>query len=450
MRVAILAAVLGFGATAAHAEVFKKPIVWQDRVIPYDHTLEGPTALSSVSRVLYLNDCKPNGCAVSPGNDSSINDTSSIPQSSTTLDAYPYSQAHWDSLVQCVKDTFAPFTIQVVTTNPGTASHFEVMIGGSDVQLHPQLSAGGVAPYVSCNATRNNGLSFVFPETTSDLEYLCGAVVQEATHIWGLDHELDPDDPMTYLDLGTLKRFQNSDANCGESSPRGCRCGGSKQNSFRYMINTFGLNPNLAAPGIEITSPKPNAYVKPGFAVEITNTGPVDLISADVKVGAMAAGSATEPPYKVTTTMTGLPTGKQTLSVSATDFAERPVTASVEINVLASCANGASCPDGGKCLGNVCYPPQDVQGGLGADCAVPEDCATGTCIGDGVTNKCTAVCDPGNTCPSGFDCIDTGGGAGVCWPSEGGGEGGGCSTNGKPSLLLVGLGVALLALRRRR
>jgi len=451
MRIAMLAVVFGLGAASAHADTIKPPIVWQNRVIPFDQQLEGPVALSSVSRILYLNDCKPNGCTVTPGTDSSLTNRSSIPDTTVVLDAYQHSQAHWDSLVQCVKDTFAPFTIQVVTVDPGsTVNHFEVMVGGADVQLNPQLSAGGVAPYVSCGAQRNNGLSFVFPQTTSDLEYLCGAVVQEATHVWGLDHELDAKDPMTYLQLGSLKRFQNSDANCGEDTARSCRCGGTKQNSFKYMINTFGLNPNLAPPAIEITSPKANAFVKPGFAVEITSTGPVDLIKADVKVGAMAAGSATDAPYKVTTPMMGLPTGKQTISVAATDFAERPVAAMVDVTVMASCANGGSCADGTKCLGGVCYPDKNVQGGLGSDCTTADQCATGACIGDGTTMKCTAMCDPGLACPSGFDCVETGGGAGVCWPSAGGDDGGGCSTNGSPSFLLAGLGLALLALRRRR
>jgi len=451
MRVAILTVVLGLGAASAHAETFKKPIIWQRQPVP----AADPVPLTSVSHILYLNDCKPNGCNVTPGSDSSINNTSSIADTAVTLDAYNHSQTDWNNLVACVKETFAPFTIQVVTVNPGTTPHFEVMIGGSDTQLNPQLSAGGVAPYLSCNALRSNGLSFVFPAGTNNLNYLCGAVVQEATHVWGLDHELEALDPMTYLELGSKKRFQNRDVNCGESTPRSCRptsiggCGGTKQNSFKYMIDTFGVNPDLAPPAIEITAPKANAFVKPGFDVTINSTGPVDLIKADVKVGMMAAGTATVAPYKVTTPTMGLPTGKQTITVAATDFAERPVAAMVDVTVMGSCGNGASCPDNTKCLGGVCYPNKDVQGGLGSTCATPEECSTGSCIGDGTTMYCTAQCDPGLSCPGGFDCVETGGGAGVCWPSPGG-EGGGCSTSGKGNFVLVGLGLALLALRRRR
>ena len=57
----------------------------------------------------------------------------------------------WAELVQCVKDTFLPFEIEVVTTDPGNVNHSEVMIGGLAAQLSPDLVAGGVA---ACRAVR--------------------------------------------------------------------------------------------------------------------------------------------------------------------------------------------------------------------------------------------------------------------------------------------------------
>ena len=52
-------------------------------------------------------------------------------------------------------------------------------------------------------------------------------------------------------------------------------------------------------------------------------------------------------------------------------------------------------------------------------------------------------------CPGGFDCVDAGGGAGVCLPND---SGGGCCDaggSGKGALML-GAGVIALVLRRRR
>ena len=451
MRVAILAAVLGFGSSVANAETFKKPIVWKNRVIDPAPLDGSAIALTSVSRKLYINDCMPNGCTVSPGTDNSLTNRSSIPESTVLLNKYPHGSAHWQQLVQCVKDTFAPFTIEVVTTDPGTEPHFEVMVGGSDTQLHPELQAGGVAPYVSCNAQRSNGLSFVFPETTGNINYLCGAVVQEAMHVWGLDHELNAKDPMTYLELGSLKRFQNSDTNCGESlsQPRRCRCAGAsgvpgdpnKQNSFRYMINTFGLNPNLAAPTIEITTPRDGAWVKPGFPIGATMTSPLDALGAQIKIDGAVTSTLPMAPFVMNapTTLSG---GAHTIAVTGTDAGERTATATVNVNVMSSCASGESCASGTHCLGGFCLPGSDVDGGLGATCETADDCITGSCASTSSDSKCTAACDGGTTCPSGYDCID----GSFCWPSEGGG----CSTSGSPAWLLGVLGLLMLAIRRRR
>jgi len=143
--------------------------------------------------------------------------------------------------VKCAKTTFAPFDIQIVTQDPGNVPHFEVMVGGKALQLNSQLQgAGGVAPFIDCSTSSDSIISFVFSGEVNNENFLCGAIAQEASHVWGLDHELDAADPMTYLDLGSSKRFQNNDANCGEDTPRTCNCGGPTQNSVKFLNNAFG------------------------------------------------------------------------------------------------------------------------------------------------------------------------------------------------------------------
>jgi len=453
MRVAILAAVLGLGATSAGADTLKPSVVWQNRVVEdAAPPPNGGIALTTVSHTLYLNDCMPNGCTVTPGTDSSLTNRSSIPDTTVVLDKYPHGTEHWNSLVQCVKDTFAPFDIEIVTTDPGASvPHHEVMIGGSDTELNPQLSAGGVAPFISCNAQRNNGLSFVFPAQTSNLNYLCAAVVQEATHVWGLDHELNAKDPMTYLDLGSLKRFQNNDAKCGEelNSPRNCRCTQNNQrvtqNSFRYMINTFGLKPGIADPMLEITTPKDGAWVKPGFPIGAVLTSPLDAVSADIKIDGTSAGNLMMAPFVINAPTT-VPGGDHMVSVTGNDAGDRSATATVNVHVMASCAGGADCKGGTHCLQDLCWPGSNVDGGLGADCVANTDCISGSCGSDGSDSKCVAACDEGNKCPSGYECIGADAGQGVCWQSSSGG----CSTNGSPGWLVFGLGVFVLGWRKRR
>jgi len=107
---------------------------------------------------------------------------------------------------------------------------------------------------------------------------------------------------------------------------------------------------------------------------------------------------------------------------------------------------------------------------IGGDCAQPSDCASNSCIADGVATYCTRACTDAATCPDGYTC-DTAK-LGVCFQnhpppvtststsstssSSGGDAASGCSINAgddptKPvPWLTSGVVIAALALRRRR
>ncbi|HEX5062529.1 MAG TPA: Ig-like domain-containing protein [Kofleriaceae bacterium] len=426
-------------------------VVWQNRVLAHP---QNASPLTSVSHILYLNDCKNNSCRVSPGADNSLTNRSSIAQSTVTLPAYPYSDAHWSSLVACVRETFAPFDIAITTTDPGTmTSHFEVMIGGSSGNLSPGSQWGGVAPYIGCGATENNVISFVFPQTSSDLDYLCAVVAQEASHVWGLDHELNAKDPMTYLDLLASKRFQDEASSCGESlgAPRYCNCGGSTQNSKRYLLDTFGPS---TPPSLAITSPLEGQWLKPGFTVTAELTSSVGGKAGELAVDGVSVESTTTSPFMFTAP-SDLIGGSHAVTVSATDLANRAAMATVNVNVMAHCNAVEPCTSG-SCLGGYCVPDASVSGGLGATCTAADQCITGLCVTNGGESLCTGACDAGDTCPAGFECIATAFGA-ACWPDDddhggSGGGGGGCNASGGASWMSLAFaaGVFVLARRRRR
>ena len=447
MRAVLLAGLVLGAPVVAHAERLP-PVVWKNQV----RARPPGVAPAIVSNKLYLNDCRPNGCTVFPGQDDSRTNRTSIAESQVTLDAWAHGDPLWADLVQCVRDTFLPFQVEIVTTDPGSATnHFEVMIGGTSRQLHPELEAGGVAPFVGCGGSDDNVISFVFASSTNDLEFLCGAVAQEAAHVWGLDHELNALDPMTYLDLGSLKRFQNDDARCGETldAPRECYCGGTTQNSYTYMSQLFGDAP-LPPAELEISTPTEGQWVLPGFPVRAVLRSVLGATSATLAIDGTTTATLSPGPFGFNAPAT-LPGGKHTVTVSAQDGGARVVTGTVNVNVAATCGADKGCADDLHCLGGYCIPGADAVGGLGARCTTNDGCVTGRCIDGSGDLRCTASCDGGDTCPSGFACLADGGGGQICWPSaDDGGCAAGGGAGGEGTLASVALGLLVFARRRRR
>lgn len=382
-----------------------------------------------ISHTLYLNDCQPTGCMVRPGFDDSRSDASSIADDLSYLPPYPHGAAHWDELVACVRETFAPFDIDVVTNDPGQASHFEVMVAGSlgDLISGQVPAAGGVAPFVGCNGSDDNVISFVFPEQSAAIPYLCAAVAQEAGHVWGLDHALDARDPMTYLELGSPKRFQNSEPPCGEATPRECYCGSETQNSFTYLRGLFGLAPGLALPTLQITAPADGARVKGGFRIDSQFDGPAAVKSLEIALD----GEPIEPINARLGIYVGPSTlvpGTHTLTATAVDAAERTVVASITVT---------------------------TAGALGDTCETVADCSTQWCASDVDESICTFSCDDATGCPADHYCRPTNSGSHVCWPNatptDDGADApddGGCATS-QPGAAMA-IGALALVLRRRR
>src|SRR5690606_7626611 len=136
---------------------------------------------TQVSRTLYLNPCLPDGCTLTPGGDDSRIDKSSIPSEPSTLTAWPHGQPAWNALVQCVKEMYAPFDIDVTDVDPGNADHFEVMVAGEPNAFGLPSGVGGVAPFISCNGQiDNNVISFVFAAAINNQDFLCWAAAQES------------------------------------------------------------------------------------------------------------------------------------------------------------------------------------------------------------------------------------------------------------------------------
>jgi hypothetical protein len=414
-------------------------------------TLDGDGVSAAVSNVIYLNNCKPNGCAVTPGNDNAMTNRSSIPSQSSTVTPFAYSDSNWQLVVDCVKATYAPFGVQIVTERPATGNYHMAIVAGRPGDVQMQNGVGGVSPF-SCGYIPN-AISFSFANIYGgSVDDVCWTVAQETAHSWGLDHKFDNKDPMTYLQSGpSRKSFQNMAGPCGENSARSCQCGGSTMNSFQAIMQTFGSS-TPTPPTVAITAPKNGDIVPQGFAIRADIMDDVGASKAELRIDGNLVATVTSAPWVFNAPMS-LGQGNHTIKVTGFDIGNTPADATITVSIGAPCTKPADCSnDTDTCVDGRCVAGAGVDGGLGDVCATSADCKSGQCGNDGQGNAfCVEACDPAkDACPSGFGCIVAGTG-GVCWP--GAGDGGGCSTNNEGaglSLFGLSLGALLLTRRRRR
>ncbi|MBT8494203.1 MAG: hypothetical protein KJO07_14195, partial [Deltaproteobacteria bacterium] len=224
-------------------------------------------AQSDGPAILYINGCFSSGCRVTGGSGSSSQtNTSSLLKGDASVQPYAQGQAHFDQVVSCVRDIFEPFGISVTDVDPGAVPHFESIVGGSTPEsLGFPSQIGGVAP-TSCGVIPN-AISFVFPtRLDGSVRETCETIAHEAAHTWGLEHSYMCEDTMTYLSGCGAKEFEDADVMSGESQPRACQCGGTTQNSYRKLVDLFGVA-NPTPPTVQLMSPTPGSRVDPGFTV---------------------------------------------------------------------------------------------------------------------------------------------------------------------------------------
>jgi len=209
----IWAAVLGLAtvtalATPALADIPRDSYVLRDPT-PYDVSAPG-------SNVIFLNRCV-GGCTVhQSGSDNSTTDSSTI--GGGVLSAFNGTDAEWTQIKQCMIDVFTPFNVVITDTDPGTASHLEIMIAGlgSDIGVS---GAAGIAPF-RCQSYQNNALVFAFANLPGQsVNDICWTAAQEIAHTWSLDHSTDAADPLTYSLFGSRRYYQDTAAQCGSWAP---------------------------------------------------------------------------------------------------------------------------------------------------------------------------------------------------------------------------------------
>jgi len=439
-----------------------------------------PAAVGNIvnSRTIFLNRCT-GGCKVTSADssDSRLN-KSSI--GGGTLAAFSEGDSVWNQVVSCVKQTFSRFNVDVVDKDPGPyVNHFEIMIGGDPNQLGLPSGVGGIAEYSctgigSCSLFVPNALVFVFDVWGGDVNEICATAAQELAHTFsGMDHVVDPSDPMTYALFSGMRNFKDNvqcgsdcDYSCsggtGSCNAFGITCTGSgatgthicmssgtsTQNDIQIITSIFGPA-TAAAPTLTLTNPTNLSGQPRGFTIEANCTASDPIAEVVFEIDGARQTSVTAAPYKYTTPAT-LADGFHHVSVICGTSQKVVSVANADVIVGAPCVKSV-CAAGYVCYDDVCIAGPDSAGGVGATCTTSSECQyNGTCASDGETMACTIPCDLDNpNCPEGFGCLDAGS-MGVCW--EGIDDGGCCETGGgKGSVLLaLGLGTVLITRKRRR
>jgi hypothetical protein len=371
--------------------------------------------------ILFMN--RKGGTYTPGGNDSRIN-RSSIPNATVTFAAWDVSDAGWAQVMAHMQDIWAPYNVTVTDVDPGDVPHYESTMFGDPRQVGLPAGVLGVSPYTTDCSVIQNSIAWTFADYAvrvlgPNYREIAEIASQEVAHSFGLDHELEASDPMTYLSYNGNRRFSDQAVNCGEDSPRNCGlpqvsqpCSDlgvpgstTKQNSHRLLLERIGAL-ELAPPVVAIQQPSDGATVSPGFVVgsTVATSGGLAVSRVELVLNGAVVRTATESPYTFNAPA-DLEAGAYTVTVRATDANGQSAESSIGVTVQAAGGD----PDPGDPGGNP--DPGDSNPG---DDPPPEPA------------------DPGQPAEI----------IGACQLSSG--------ASSTSSLALVGLGLALARRRRRR
>ena len=194
------------------------------------------------SRTIYLN---RDHITLRPGDNDSATGISSIVTAPTDIAGWEIDDDSWQATVDCMREIYAPFDVTITDEDPGDVPHIEAVFGGSPADVGLPENVAGVSPFTTDCAVIENSIVFAFTEVLpNDSRTVCEVMAQEVAHSFGLDHEMLPEDPMTYLPYLGERTFQNTMASCGEYGDRMCGINGNvcrfQQNSFKLLTSRLG------------------------------------------------------------------------------------------------------------------------------------------------------------------------------------------------------------------
>lgn len=432
--------------------------VWVD---PVKDLAADAVASEHISNILYVNRCQ-GGCTITPGQNDARTNTSSIAKETSTLAEFAYDDEVWNETIDCIKEVYSPYNVEVVTEDPGEdVFHHEAILAGSPDDLGLDSNIGGIAPS-NCQPL-NNVISFSFAQGPlgGDPLEMCWTVAQESAHSFGLpNHVFDCLDPMTYIPGCGKKYFRNTSFPCGETEVRPCNCSGTTQNSHMQLLAAFGPGTAPPAPEVEILFPPDGDPVEEQFTLFWDAQDPRLVHKTELWVNGTKYAEFEGHSYQsrfdnYEGRMPELPDGYLDIELRAyNDLHMNEGTATATYLKGEACDSAEACWEFQVCEEGRCkYPPAEAE--LGDTCNVDQECVEGGCAEVNGSKACSTSCNPTVTgaCLEGFECRGDASGGNVCWPIEE--EGGCCSVAGSrrdplPFAAGVFFFALLLLVRRRR
>lgn len=375
MRSSLLALALAVTAAPAAADPDRAP--YEPELRPRDFVrVELPAGASPApdapppSRILYLNDCKPAGCAITQAeHDDARRDESAIARHDGVLSPYSGSDASWAAIVACVRANYAPFTIVVTTVDPGDVPHYEAYAAGLPSELGFPGPVAGISSF-ACGVIPN-ALSFSFLGLApDDVDDACWTISQESAHNFGLAHSMLRADAMTYYPFPAKKTFVDATACIGTQGccqpMRECQCGMTEQNSYQRLLAIFGPA-GATGPDIVIESPVAGESVLPGFTVRAAVTDLDGVARVELRVDGQPAAWVTDASgdYELRAP-TDLVAGAHAVTIRATDARGSARDATIVVDVDQPCTTDASCAAAGPdrvCEDRRCVRAAPASGG---------------------------------------------------------------------------------------
>jgi hypothetical protein len=232
--------------------------------------------------------------------------------------------------------------------------HIMAVVGGSPLDVGLPDNVAGVSPFTEDCGIIENSIVFTFTDVlNNDPQVVCEVMAQEIAHSFGLDHEMEASDPMTYLDYDGNREFMDQDTPCGEYEDRPCGISGHtcrpSQNSVKLLTQRVGAsNGSGGGPMFGITSPSNGDKVSPGFTVDLAAIPGIALTTATLYIDDKSVATATPSGdhFSLTAPDT-LGDGTHHLKVTASD-GTRTSDQTIDVTIGDGGMMGMGCSAGGR------------------------------------------------------------------------------------------------------